>query len=136
MEPISAIALAALILASKSGAEELGKDAGQSAWAGLARLRGLVQRKFRGDSQAMSALAQAEQHPGDDAAVIRLEQAIAGYAAQDERFAAELRGLIDEARQRPEYRPGSQLFANYGWVGKMTVFNAPVHLEHGDINIG
>ena len=135
MEPISTIALAALILASKSGAEELGKDAGQSAWAGLARLRALVQRKFHGDGRAMSALAQAEQHPRDDAAVTRLEQALASYAAQDEQFAAELRGLIDEARQRPEYRPGSQLFANYGWVGEMTVFNAPVHLEHGDINI-
>ena len=42
MEPVSTIALAALILASKSGAEEFGKDAGQSAWSGLSRLRVLV----------------------------------------------------------------------------------------------
>jgi len=135
MEPVSTIALAALILASKSGAEELGKGAGQSAWSGLSRLRVLVTRKFQGDKQATQALLAAEHHPQDDQAVLLLRQTLEEHAARDARFASELQLLIDEARQRPEYQPGSKLFDNYGWVGKITVFNAPIRLDQGDFNI-
>ncbi|MGP7999665.1 MAG: hypothetical protein ACLPKI_20445 [Streptosporangiaceae bacterium] len=135
MEPVSTIALAALILASRSGAEELGKDAGQSAWSGLSRLRVLVTRKFQGDKQATQALLVAEQRPQDDQAVLLLRQALEEHTARDARFAGELQRLIDEARQRTEYQPGSKLFDNYGWVGKITVFNAPIRLDQGDFNI-
>ena len=129
------MALAALILASKSGAEEIGKSAGQSTWAGLAKLQALVGRRFRGDPRATKALAQAERDPQDDKAVILLREVLTEYAARDTQFATSLERLVDDAKQRPEYTPGSRLFANYGWAGKITIFNAPVHLEHGDFNI-
>lgn len=135
MEPVSTIALAALILASKSGAQEFGKDAGQSAWSGLSRLWILVSRKFQGDKRATEVLLAAEQHPQDDQAVMLLRQTLQDYAERDARFATELQHLIDEARQRPEYQPTSKLFDNYGWVGKITIFNAPIRLDHGDFNV-
>jgi hypothetical protein len=135
MEPVSTVALAALILASKSSAEEIGKSAGQSTWAGLAKLQALVSRRFRGDLHATQALAQAEQRPEDDKAVMLLREALREYAARDTEFAVSLERLVDDARHRPEYKPESRLFANYGWAGKITIFNAPIHLEHGDFNI-
>lgn len=135
MEPVSAAALAALILASRGGAEELGREAGRSAWAGLAKLRTLVGRKFQGDAHAKQALVLAEQRPQDQQAIARLQETLEAYEARDQDFANELRRLVDEARRRPEYQPGSQFLANYGVVGKMTVFNAPVEIQHGDFNI-
>ena len=135
MEPVSTIALAALILASKGSAEEFGKDAGHSAWSGLSRLRGIVTRKFQGDRRAMQALLLAEERPQDDRAVALLRQTLEDYATRDERFAAELQRLVAEARQRPEYASGSTLLTNYGQVGKITVFNDQVRLDKGDLNI-
>ena len=135
MEPISTFALAAMILASRSGAEELGREAGHSTWAGLAKLKSLVVRKFQSDDQARAALVYAEQDPRDKQAVARLEQVIADHAAQDTSFAAQLQQLVDAAQQRPEYKSGSGFFANYGWAGQINVFQAPIHLAQGDFRI-
>jgi hypothetical protein len=134
MEPISTAALAALIIASRSGAEELGKEAGHSAWSGLSRLRTLVQGKFRGNAAASQAFAAAEQNPANDAAIAQLRDSIEVYAREDGVFAAELRRLVDEARPRPEYQWNSSLFANYGYVGKLTHFAGPVSVQ-GDFTI-
>jgi ribosomal protein L16 Arg81 hydroxylase len=101
----------------------------------LSRLRVLVTRKFQGDNRATQALLLAEQHPQDDQAVRLLRQTLEDHAARDAQFATELQRLIDEARRRPEYQSGSKLFDNYGWVGKITVFNAPIRLDQGDFNI-
>ena len=134
MEPISTAALAAVILASKSGAAELGKDAGHSVWTGLARLRVLVLRRFSADDEARQALAAAEQRPDDKDAVSHLRDSLEVCAAEDDVFAAELKQLVDEARQRPEYQQNSPLFANYGFAGKVNVFGS-VRVEKGDFNI-
>ena len=134
MEPISTAALAAIILASKSGATELGKDAGHSAWSGLARLRVLVLRRFSANDGARQALAAAEQRPDDEDAVSRLRDSLEECAAEDDVFAAELKQLVNEARQRPEYQQNSPLFANYGFAGKVNVFGS-VRVEKGDFNI-
>jgi hypothetical protein len=72
MEPISTAALAALIIASRGGAEELGKEAGRSTWSGLGKLRSLVLGKFRGNADAARALAAAEQNPANDTAIAQL----------------------------------------------------------------
>jgi hypothetical protein len=135
MEPISAVALAALILASSSSAEEFGRQAGHSVWAGLSKLRTLVLAKFRTDSQARQALVQAQEQPENKQAVWRLQAVLEDHAEQDAEFSRQLRQLIDDARQRPEYQPDSTFFANYGWVGKVNIFQAPIHLEQGDFNI-
>ena len=135
MEPVSAVAIAAVVLASRSGAEELGKEAGHSVWGGLSRLAALVRTKFRGDDHALQALRQAQDDPRDLGAISRLETALAYHSERDQLFAAELQRLTGDARNRQEYQQGSALFANYGWAGKVTVFQAPVQLEHGDFNI-
>jgi geranylgeranyl pyrophosphate synthase len=135
MDPVSTGALAALILASRGSAEELGKEAGRSAWAGLAKLRVLVASKFHGDAHAKRVLVRAEQRPQDPEAIARLQETLEAYEARDRDFAIELRNLVDEARRRPEYQPGSQFLANYGVVGKMNVFNAPIEIQRGDFNI-
>lgn len=136
MEPISTAAFAALILAaSKSGAEELGKEAVQSTWTGLARLRSLVRGKFSDSARAREALEAIERQPQDERAISRLRDEIERYSATDESFALELRRLVDDARRRPEYQLTSPLLSNYGVVGKVTVFNEAVRIERGDFNI-
>lgn len=134
MEPISTAALAALIIASRGGAEELGKEAGRSTWSGLGKLRSLVMGKFRGNTDASRALAAAEQNPANDTAIAQLRDLIEVCAREDGVFAAELRRLVDEARPRPEYQRNSSLFANYGYIGKVTHFAGPVSVQ-GDFNI-
>lgn len=135
MEPISTAALAALILASRSGAEELGREAGHSTWTGLNKLKALVLRTFSGNDKASLALAVAEQHPENDQAVARLRDSIEECAAADSVFADELQQLIDDARKRPEYGQGSTLFSNYGYAGKVNIFTGTVRVEHGGFNI-
>ena len=134
VEPISTAALAALILASRSGTEELGKEAGHSAWAGLARLRALVRRRFRGNDKASHALVAAEQHPGNEQAVANLRASIEQCAAEDSTFAEELRQLIDDARRQPEYQRDSALFSNFGYAGKVNIFTGTVRVQR-DFNI-
>lgn len=135
MEPVSTVALAALILASSSSAEEFGRQAGHSVWAGLSKLRTLVWTKFSADSHARHALVQAQEQPENKQAVWRLQAVLEDHAEQDAEFSRQLRQLIDDARQRPEYQPDSTFFANYGWVGKVNIFQAPIHLDQGDFNI-
>ena len=101
MEPISTAALAALILASRSGAEEFGKEAGHSTWTGLGRLKTLVRRKFAGSPEASQALEEAEQKPEDEQVIARLRDSLEVSAARDRVFAAELQQLVDEARSLP-----------------------------------
>jgi hypothetical protein len=134
MEPISTAALAALILASRGSAEEMGKEAARSTWSGLSTLRALVYEKFRRDSSATQALATAEREPENSTAVARLRDSIEACSQEDRHFANELRLLVDEARQRPEYQRSSTLFANYGYIGKVTHFAGPVRVK-GDFNI-
>jgi hypothetical protein len=133
MEPISTAALAALILVSKSGTDELGKEAGRSTWAGLARLGQLVRGKIGDNGRATLAVAAARPH--DEQAIARLRDEIEKCSATDPAFALELQHLVDQARMRPEYQPGSPLLANYGTIGKVTVFNEAIRLERGDFNI-
>lgn len=135
MEPVSTVALAALILASSSSAEEFGKQAGHSVWAGLSKLKALVWAKFGADSHARHALVQAQQEPQNKQAIWRLQAALEDHAERDAQFAGQLQRLIDDARHRPEYQPDSTFFANYGWVGKINIFQAPIHLERGDFTI-
>ena len=135
MEPVSTVALAALILASSSGAQEFGRQAGHSVWAGLSKLRTLVSTKFSTDSHARRALVQAQEQPENKQAILGLQAVLEDHAEQDAEFSRQLRQLIDDARQRPEYQPDSTFFANYGWVGKVNIFQAPIHLDRGDFNI-
>lgn len=135
MEPISTALLAALILAARGGADEVGKEAARSTWRGIPKLVKLVRAKFGSDDKAIRALATAQQHPQDQHAVSELANVISRYGMSDPAFGGELESLIADARRFPAYANDSEFFANYGWIGKYTVFNAPVTLEQGDFNI-
>ena len=135
MEPISTALLAALILAARGGADEAGKETARSTWRGVPKLVKLVRTRFGSDDKAIRALAAAQQHPQDQHAVGELANVISHYEKSDHVFNGQLETLIADARRFPVYSDNSGFFANYGWIGKYTTFNAPVTLEQGDFNI-
>lgn len=135
MEPISAALLAALILAARGAADEAGKETTRSTWRGVPKLVKLVRTKFGSDDKAIRALATAQQHPQDQHAVSELANVISHYERSDHVFNRELEALIADARRFPAYAGNFGIFANYGWIGKYTTFNAPITLEQGDFNI-
>jgi hypothetical protein len=135
VEPISTALLAALIIAARGGADEVGKESVRTTWRGAPKLVALVKGKLGGDRHASRALVQAQNNPQDEQAVTELSRLISDYRNVDPAFRAELDKLIREARRDPSYGNGSAFLSNYGWIGKVTVFNAAVTLEQGDFNI-
>jgi hypothetical protein len=101
MAPIEPAAITAATLLATKALEAVGSQAGERTWAGMSGLVTLVRRKVAGNSQAETALAQAQQHPQDPEPVRALGELLATFAAQDAAFHRDLVALIDQARRDP-----------------------------------
>ncbi len=96
MDPVSLGIAAAALLASKFG-EGLAKDAGESAWKAVGRLRELVAAKFRDDREILTARA-ASVDPmlaGQSVMADRVTAAI----RRDPAFGSDVERLVTAARQ-------------------------------------
>lgn len=97
MEPVSLGIAAAALLAAKFG-EGFAKDAGESAWSAVRRLREVVAGKLHEDPESGGTTAVVVTSPtvADTSAVAAR---ITAAAAADPRFAAEVERLVAAARQ-------------------------------------
>ncbi|MFG2842829.1 hypothetical protein ACGF12_06585 [Kitasatospora sp. NPDC048296] len=97
MDPISTAALAGATLAASAALQSVGDEAGRSSWAVASRLAERIRQRFAGNREAEGVLAQACEHPDNEAAVGDLHRVLYAYMLQDSEFAQEVRRLIDES---------------------------------------
>ncbi|MBY8862280.1 hypothetical protein K7711_37815 [Nocardia sp. CA2R105] len=128
MDPISLGVAAAALVATKFG-EQFAKDAGDTAWHAVERLRNLVTDRFRREPEIGSAITALTDAPTLEAQAV-VAQRIADTAREDSGFASEIDGLVTAARQnRPVEIVVAQAFDDARQVN--------VHGDNtGTINIG
>jgi hypothetical protein len=97
MEPISLGIAAAALLASKFG-EGFAKDAGESAWDAVKRLKAAIFARFQADSDAQRAVAALVETPTPETQS-EVAERITAAARADSGFAAELARLVSLARK-------------------------------------
>ncbi|MGF6886548.1 putative Ser/Thr protein kinase [Nocardia sp. GAS34] len=97
MDPVSLGIAAAALVASKFG-EQVAKDAGDTAWHAVERLRKLVADKFRHDPEAVSAITASAESATPEAQAAAAQR-IAEAARADSGFAAEVDVLVSAAQK-------------------------------------
>lgn len=132
MDPVTATAVAAAALVAKGALESAAGEAGRSSWAGVTRLVGRIRARFGSDGEATAALAQAQENPGDEAAVDALRRLIHSYALRDAQFEADLQALVTEARAAGTTE--SRGTVNATVIKNATIFNEKVDFQ-GDLKI-
>jgi hypothetical protein len=99
--PIEPAAITAATLLASRALDSFGGKAGESIWAGMARLARVVTRKVRGHPDVAAALDKLVAEPTDPDRIRDLGRGLARLAADDPVFGRELARLIADAKGDP-----------------------------------
>lgn len=132
MDPITAVAAAGVALVVKGALEATGQEAGRSGWSGGARLVERIRARFRGDSEAETALERVADAPDDESGRQELERMLAAHMLRDRQFEDDLRRMVDEAVAAGGGPGGPQVSA--ALIKNAQVFNEKVEIK-GDWNV-
>ncbi|MER5772407.1 hypothetical protein [Streptomyces sp. NPDC001985] len=130
MEPITAVAAAGVALVAKGMLESVGQEAGRTGWGGGARLMERMRARFRGDTEAESAIDTVARDPADTTARDELQRLLLAHMLRDRVFEDDVRRLVGEAVPA---RRGQGPQVNAAVIKTAQVFNEKVEIQ-GDWN--
>jgi hypothetical protein len=119
MDPAT-IALTVAGLLAKKALETAGDKAGEGAWAALGRIADAVRARFGGDREVTETLGRLEARPTSQGRTQELAEVLQDRLVADPDFAAELAGLVEQAKAERQAAAFVTTVQDNAQVGKLT----------------
>jgi hypothetical protein len=117
---LATLALTAAGLVAKKALDAVGDQAGKSSWQALGRIAQTVRGWLAGDHEATETLDRLEAKPDSQARAAELAEILQPWLEADERLAAQLTRLVEEAKTDPQTASFVTTVEGNARVGKLT----------------